>query len=254
MVWCSPHNTVNISHPINTEATWQHKNTWSKSELLAQLDSVLAALAYNDHASWLLGRFTLVATSRSTIYLGRLTTIWLQRQSCFISHPYKWYKLEAWTVPASSFSHRCHNLNFHSNTSLSIAQHRCNSFFHRCPAKLSAKPLLGYMLNIITVFSPHSLSKGLLAALYTRILPRRFVSHPYLITNSDPLTTIFKYWTHAKIVSASNTGISPRFSPTMTCIVRGHHVCTSQLARLTRLKIIYKQPIQIGLSEVKKKK
>ena len=109
--------------------------------------------------------------------------------------------------------------------------------FTDAPAKLSAKPLLGYMLNIITVFSPHSLSKRLLAALYTRILPRRFVSHPYLITNSDPLTTIFKDWSHAKIVTASNTGISPRISPTMTRIVRGHHVCTSQLARLTRLKI-----------------
>ena len=147
IVWdrirCSLQNTVNISHPINTEATWQRTNTWSKSELLAQLDSVLAALAYNDHASWLLGRFTLVATSRSTIYLGRLRTIWLQRQSCFTSHPYKWYNLEAWTVSASSFSHRCHNLNFHANTSLSIAQHRCNSFFHRCPSKIIRKATAG---------------------------------------------------------------------------------------------------------------
>ena len=135
-----------------------------------------AALAYNCHASWLLGSFTPVTTSRSTVCLGRITTIRLQRQSCFTPQPHKQYKFEAWTLPASSLSHRCHKLNFHANTSLSIA------VFTDARTKLSAKPLLGYMLNIIAVFSPHSLSKGLLAAWYTRILPRKFVSHPYLIT------------------------------------------------------------------------
>ena len=70
-------------------------NTWSKAGLLAQLDSVPAALAYSDNASWLLCRFTPVTTSRSTVCLGRITTIRLQRQSFFTSQPDKQYKFEA---------------------------------------------------------------------------------------------------------------------------------------------------------------